>query len=79
LDTGDIVSDRSLRDSDMIVEVDHPQRGSYLTVGCPVRLSDSPVEIVRSPLLGEHSRDVLETVLGMDSAEVEGLSQQGLI
>jgi formyl-CoA transferase len=79
LDTGDIVSDRSLRDSDMIVEVDHPQRGSYLTVGCPVRLSDSPVEIVRSPLLGEHSREVLETVLGMDSAEVEGLSQQGLI
>lgn len=78
-DTGDIVNDRSLRDSGMIVEVDHPERGQYLNVGCALRLSDSPIEVGRSPLLGEHSREVLGEVLGMDAAEVESLIGQGVI
>jgi len=44
----------------MIVEVDHPERGTFKTVGCPFKLSDSPVEIRRSPLLGEHSEEILD-------------------
>ena len=42
-----------------IVEVDHPTRGKYLTVGNPIKLSDSPTEVTRSPLLGEHTDEVL--------------------
>ncbi len=79
LDTKDLVADSSLRESGMIVEVEHPQRGRYLTVGCPLRLSDSPVEIGRSPLLGEHSAQVLEEVLGLPSSEVELMRTQGVI
>ncbi|MHB8394317.1 MAG: formyl-CoA transferase [Candidatus Dormibacteria bacterium] len=78
-DTGDIVADRSLRDCGMIVEVDHPERGTYLNVGCPLRLSDSPVEMSRSPLLGEHSAAVLEGVLGLPSAELALLHESGVI
>ena len=47
-----------------IVEVDHPERGKYVSVGCPIKLSDSPVDVVRSPLLGEHTTEILQDILG---------------
>ena len=78
-DTSDIVQDESLRDSGMIVEVEHPERGTYLNVGCPLRLSDSPVEMRRAPLLGEHSEEVLQEVLGIEPAEVAAMRQAGVI
>ena len=78
-DTSDIVGDESLRDSGMIVEVEHPERGTYLNVGCPLRLSDSPVEMRRAPLLGEHSEEVLQEVLGIEPAEVAAMRQAGVI
>ena len=68
----------SLRDTGTIVEVDHPERGKYLTVGCPVKLSSSPVEVVRSPLLGEHSEDVLNE-LGYSAEDISGLRDSGAI
>ena len=49
----------SLRKSGTIVEVDHKVRGKYLTVGSPIKFSDMDVEITGSPLLGEHTNDVL--------------------
>jgi formyl-CoA transferase len=42
-----------------VVEVDHPTRGKYLTVGNPIKMSDSITEVTRSPLLGEHTEEVL--------------------
>ncbi len=68
----------SLRDTGTIVEVDHPERGKYLSVGCPVKLSDSPVEVVRSPLLGEHSEEVLAQ-LGYGDAEIAAMREAGAI
>ena len=55
----EIAEDESLRESGTIVEVDHPTRGRYLTVGNPIKMSDSPTEVTRSPLLGEHTEEVL--------------------
>jgi formyl-CoA transferase len=49
----------SLRKTGTVVEVDHPTRGKYLTVGNPIKLSDSPSEVKRSPLLGEHTEEIL--------------------
>ncbi|MEL6375291.1 MAG: formyl-CoA transferase [Pseudomonadota bacterium] len=60
----EIAEDEGLRATGTIVEVDHPERGAYLSVGCPVKMSDSAVEVVRSPLLGEHTEEVLTEVLG---------------
>lgn len=55
----ELAEDQSLRATGTIVEVDHPKRGKYLSVGNPIKLSDSPTEVTRSPLLGEHTDEVL--------------------
>ncbi|MCY3767939.1 MAG: formyl-CoA transferase [Gammaproteobacteria bacterium] len=69
----------SLRATGTIVEVDHPERGRYLTVGCPVKLSDSPVEVVRSPLLGEHTDEILASVLGYSEPEIQSIRESGVV
>jgi formyl-CoA transferase len=55
----EIAEEPSLRASGTVVEVDHPERGKYLTVGNPIKMSDSATDVTRSPLLGEHTAEVL--------------------
>jgi formyl-CoA transferase len=55
----EIAEDQSLRSTGTVVEVDHPTRGKYLTVGNPIKMSDSPSDVTRSPLLGEHTDEIL--------------------
>ena len=55
------------------------QRGVFKTVGCPLVLSESPVEITSSPLLGEHTADILRDAIGCDGAELERLRAEGVI
>jgi formyl-CoA transferase len=69
----------SLRETGTIVECDHPERGPYLSVGCPVKLSDNDVVVERSPLLGEHSDEVLSEVLGYDADEIAALKEAGAV
>ena len=52
-----------------MAEVDHPTRGKYVTVGNPIKLSDSPAEVKRSPLLGEHTQEILREVLGFSGSD----------
>ncbi|MDP2619835.1 MAG: formyl-CoA transferase [Hyphomicrobiales bacterium] len=75
----EIAEDPSLRASGTIVEVDHPERGKYLTVGNPVRLSDSPSEVKRSPLLGEHTEEILRDVLEYSDQEIDRIRSSGAI
>jgi formyl-CoA transferase len=79
MSTEDLVDDEHVRGRGMIVELDHPKRGKWLNVGMPVRLSDSQVEIERSPLLGEHTDEILREVLGFDDAQVESLKEVGAL
>jgi formyl-CoA transferase len=74
----EIAHDKSLRETGTIVEVDHPKRGKYLSVGNPIKLSDSPTEVVRSPLLGEHTEQVLAE-LGYSEQEVAALREAGAV
>jgi formyl-CoA transferase len=78
LDTGEVLTDPHLRQRDMIVEVKHPVRGTYLTVGNPIKLSASPTEIGPAPLLGEHRDEVLMS-LGYSEADIAGLAKDGAI
>jgi formyl-CoA transferase len=55
----ELAEEPSLRKTGTVVEVDHPTRGKYLTVGNPIKMSDSPSDVKRSPLLGEHTEEVL--------------------
>ena len=74
----EIAEEPSLRATGTIVEVDHPERGKYLTVGNPIKLSDSPTEVERSPLLGEHTEQVLAQ-LGYSSEEIAHLRSEHVI
>ncbi len=75
----EIAAEPSLRETGTIVEVDHPERGKYLTVGCPIKMSDSEVDVTRSPLLGEHSDEILTSVLGYSDDEVAALRSSKVI
>ncbi|MFP6571815.1 MAG: formyl-CoA transferase [Vicinamibacterales bacterium] len=71
--------DQSLRESGTVVEVDHPERGKYLTIGNPIKLSDSPADVQRAPLLGEHTDEILGQVLGMSPDEVDAAKKSGAV
>ena len=74
----EIAEDQDLRQTGTIVEVDHPVRGKYLTVGNPIKMSDSPTDVTRSPLLGEHTIEVLEQ-LGYSQSEIAALREERVI
>ncbi|WP_370963218.1 formyl-CoA transferase [Amycolatopsis sp. cg9] len=78
LSTKELIEDGTLAELGSVVEVAHPERGAFKTVGCPLKLSDSPVEIERSPLLGEHNDEVLGE-LGYGEAELEKFRAAGVI
>src|SRR3977135_4445917 len=74
----EIADEPSLRATGTVVEVDHPTRGKYLTVGNPIKMSDSPSDVTRSPLLGEHTDEVLSE-LGYTKDQVSVLRTDGAI
>jgi formyl-CoA transferase len=74
----ELMNEPSLRATGTVVEVDHPARGKYLTVGNPIKLSDSPTEVTRSPLLGEHTDEVLAE-LGYAAADLAALRSNKVI
>jgi formyl-CoA transferase len=78
-DTGEVLADPHLKAREMILDIDYPTRGTYKTVGCPIKLSDSPAEVIRPPLLGEHTDALLGELCGLDPAEVKRLRDDGVI
>ncbi|MEU4533228.1 formyl-CoA transferase [Streptosporangium sp. NPDC023825] len=78
LSTKELLEDESLRQEGALVEVDHPQRGSFVTVGSPLHLSDSPVDVTAPPLLGEHNTEIYAG-LGLSADELAELKTNGVI
>jgi len=74
----EIAEEPSLRKTGTVVEVDHPKRGKYLTVGNPIKMSDSPSDVQRSPLLGEHT-DAILAELGYGPEQIAGLRADKVI
>ena len=75
----EIAEEQSLRDTGTVVEVDHPTRGKYLTVGHPVKMSDSIADVRRSPLLGEHTDEILRNVLGYSDKDIAEIKVSGAV
>jgi formyl-CoA transferase len=78
LSMSELAAEPSLRKTGTVVEVDHPKRGKYLTVGNPIKMSDSPSEVKRSPLLGEHTEEVLAEI-GFKSDQIAAMRAERAI
>jgi formyl-CoA transferase len=79
LDSGEVLSNEHLRQRGMVVDLEHPDRGRFPMLGNPVRLSDSPTEVQRAPMLGEHTAEVLGGLLGLSGEEIARLRQDGAL
>jgi formyl-CoA transferase len=78
LDTGEVLEDPHLHARDMIVEIQHPVRGRYVTVGNPIKLSASKTSITPAPLLGQHRDEILRE-LGYTDADIAKLTAEGAV
>jgi len=79
MSTQDLATDEHVRGRDMWVELDHPQRGKWFNVGMPIKLSESPAKIERSPTLGEHTDEILREVLNYDQNRINALRSAGAL
>ncbi|NQV60153.1 MAG: formyl-CoA transferase [Alphaproteobacteria bacterium] len=78
-DTGEVLADPHLKAREMIVDLEYGRRGTYQTVGCPIKLSASEVEITRPPELGEHTDDVLRELLRISDNDIARLHQDDIV
>ena len=63
-----------------LVEMDHPRAGKVRMVGVPVRLSETPGSVrTPAPMLGEHTEEILEKLLGLGAEEIAALRSEGVI
>ncbi|MBI2203801.1 MAG: CoA transferase [Candidatus Rokubacteria bacterium] len=79
LDSGEVLANEHLRQRGFIVDLEHPTRGKFPMPGNPVRMSDSPTDLVRAPLLGEHNGEVWGKLLGFGAADLDTLRRDGVI
>ena len=79
LDTAEVLADPHLRERGTVFDLDHPTRGRFSMIGCPVRLSNSPFAPSRAPLKGEHTEDVLRNLAGYSGDEVRRLRDKRIV
>ena len=75
----ELAEEQSLRATGTVVEVDHPTRGKYLSVGNPIKMTDSVSDVKRSPLLGEHTEEILRDVLRFDEGRIAEIKASGAL
>jgi formyl-CoA transferase len=79
LDTAEVLEDEHLKLREMIVELEDPKRGKFKTVGCPIKLSDSPAKLTRPPQLGEHTEVVLGELCDAAPEQVKRWRADGVV
>ena len=79
LDTREVLDDPQLKAREMVVEVNDPNRGTYPAFGCPIKISSNSICVRPPPLLGEHSAEVLSSILDFDAEQLASLEDGGVI
>ena len=75
----ELIEDPHLKERDMIIDLEYPPYGQFKTIGCPIKLSDSPAELSRPPMLGEHSEEILSELCGVSAEDAQALKSAGVI
>ncbi|EKN47152.1 MULTISPECIES: CaiB/BaiF CoA transferase family protein [Pseudomonas syringae group] len=79
-DLAQVFDDPQVLARGLAIELPHALGGRVAQVASPIRLSETPVEYRRAPpLLGEHTAQVLQTLLGMSGDEVAALKEAGVL
>ncbi len=79
LDTAELHTDPHLRERGFIHDVDHPVHGNVPLLGFAPELSASEVSMIRAPLLGEHTNEILAEELNLEQEVVDRLKSQGVL
>lgn len=80
LDAAALGRDEQLEAREMLCEVDHPRLGKIGVPGTPVKLSETPGRIKSAcPELGEHTDEILSSILGLSVSEIEALRSEGAV
>ncbi|WP_137886035.1 CaiB/BaiF CoA-transferase family protein [Pseudomonas sp. 2FE] len=79
-DLAQMFADPQVQARGLRVELPHALGGTVPQVASPIRLSETPVQYRNAPpLLGEHTVEVLQKVLGLDAGQIEALRQAGVV
>ncbi len=78
-DSCEVLQDPHLRAREMVIDIQDPARGDYQIIGCPIKVDGNETRITPPPLLGEHSEEVLKTLLGMSAEDISGLRKDGVV
>lgn len=78
-DTTEIFTDPHLRTRGFFQTVSHPEAGEVTLMSPSIRLPESAVPLVRPPLLGEHTDEVLSQELGLEDSEIARLREQCVV
>jgi formyl-CoA transferase len=79
MDTADILADPHLHERGMVKELTHPQRGQFKQLGCPIKFDQEQIDLLPSPLIGEHNREVYEGLLNYQDEKIQELRATGVI
>ena len=78
-DTGEVLADPHLKAREMVLDIDYPDRGTYQTVGSPIKLSASPAQVTRPPQLGEHTDALLAELCDVSAEDLARLHEDGVV
>ncbi len=79
LDTEELMNSPDMRKRGIFVPIQHPVRGELIVPGWPVKMTDSPVDVVTAPLLGQHTAEIYKEWLGLEAQDVTRLRQEKVI
>jgi crotonobetainyl-CoA:carnitine CoA-transferase CaiB-like acyl-CoA transferase len=79
-DYHDVLDDPQVLDNDYVVDFDHPAAGKIKVMGYPVRFSKTPAHVVReAPEFGQHTEEILSSLVGLSWEEITALREQAVI
>lgn len=78
-DSCEVLQDPHLKAREIVIDMRDPARGDYQVIGCPIKVEGNDVQVTPPPLLGEHSEEVLSSLLGMKPDDVANLRRGGIV